>query len=37
MGNRKQGVNGWERPRLDFSKIATTIKIPNFCSRSFTS
>ncbi|OFV81083.1 MAG: DNA-directed RNA polymerase subunit beta [Acidobacteria bacterium RIFCSPHIGHO2_02_FULL_67_57] len=29
MSNRKQGVNSWERPRLDFSKIATTIKIPN--------
>src|SRR3972149_559882 len=29
MSNRKQSSNGWERPRLDFSKIATTIQIPN--------
>ncbi|MEE8200689.1 MAG: DNA-directed RNA polymerase subunit beta [Candidatus Acidoferrales bacterium] len=29
MKNRKLGTNGWERSRLDFSKIETTIQIPN--------
>ncbi|HKZ53095.1 MAG TPA: hypothetical protein VJ085_07430, partial [Candidatus Acidoferrales bacterium] len=29
MSNRKNPQNGRERPRLDFSKIETTIQIPN--------
>ncbi|MFQ5695592.1 MAG: hypothetical protein ACE5HB_06355, partial [Terriglobia bacterium] len=29
MAKRKYAVNGHERPRLDFSKIETTIQIPN--------
>ncbi len=29
MSNRKNSASGRERPRLDFSKIETTIQIPN--------